>query len=49
MTTPKEPNFFSDDPVFAKGFEWYASLFDAAAPGDLATLLAGNDTWTIPA
>lgn len=35
MTTPKEPNYFSDDTVFAKGPEWYASLFDAAAPGDL--------------
>lgn len=35
MTTPKEPNFFSDDPVFAKGRDWYAALFDDAAPGDL--------------
>lgn len=35
MTTPKEPNFFSDDPVFARGMDWYSSLFAAAAPGDL--------------
>ena len=35
MTTPKEPNYFSDDDVFAKGPEWYRSLFDAAAPGDI--------------
>ncbi|MEX5730231.1 hypothetical protein Ga0609869_003584 [Rhodovulum iodosum] len=35
MTTPKEPNFFSDDAVFARGPGWYEALFDAAAPGDL--------------
>jgi hypothetical protein len=35
MTTPKEPNFFSDDGVFAKGAGWYQGLFDAAAPDDL--------------
>lgn len=35
MTTPKEPNYFSDDAVFARGPEWYAGLFAAAAPGDL--------------
>jgi hypothetical protein len=35
MTTPKEPNFFSDDPVFANGMGWYEALFDAAADGDL--------------
>ncbi len=27
MTDPKEPNFFSDDAVFAKGQDWYESLF----------------------
>jgi hypothetical protein len=32
MTTPKEPNFFSDDDVFAKGLSWYESLFEKAAP-----------------
>ena len=35
MTTPKEPNFFSDDDVHAQGLKWYAALFDDAAPGDL--------------
>ena len=35
MTTPKEPNFFSDDDVFARGIDWYRGLFDAAQPGDL--------------
>ena len=35
LTTPKEPNFFSDDAIFAKGMGWYSSLFDAAEPGDL--------------
>lgn len=35
MTTPKEPNFFSDEDVYAKGLAWYESLFDGAAEGDL--------------
>lgn len=35
MTEPKEPYFFSDDPVFAKGFEWYDRLYEGAGPGDL--------------
>lgn len=35
MTTPKEPNYFSDDDIFARGPGWYQSLFDDAAPGDL--------------
>lgn len=35
MTTPKEPNFFSDDDVFARGLGWYRGLFADAAPGDL--------------
>lgn len=35
MTTPKEPNFFSDDNVYARGADWYESLFLDAAPGDL--------------
>lgn len=33
MTTPKEPNFFSDDAVFARGADWYGQLFAAAPPG----------------
>lgn len=35
MSTPKEPNFFSDDAIYAQGLEWYRALFSAAAPGDL--------------
>lgn len=35
MTEPKEPNYFSDDDVFARGPDWYAGLFAGAAPGDL--------------
>jgi len=34
-TTPKEPNFFSDDDVYARGLDWYLDLFSSAAPGDL--------------
>jgi hypothetical protein len=33
MTTPKEPNFFSDDAdVYAQGLDWYRGLFEAAPP-----------------
>lgn len=35
MTTPKEPNYFSDDDVFARGQDWYEGLYADAAPGDL--------------
>jgi hypothetical protein len=35
MTTPKEPNFFSDDSIYAKGLGWYENLFATADPGDL--------------
>lgn len=35
ITMPKEPNFFSDDDIYARGFAWYESLFHQAAPGDL--------------
>ena len=35
MSTPKEPNFFSDDEVFAKGFDWYKGLFSEANPNDI--------------
>jgi len=34
MSTPKEPNFFSNDEVYARGLDWYAGLF-AAADGPL--------------
>jgi hypothetical protein len=30
MSRPKEPNFFSDDAVFAKGLGWYTSIFQRA-------------------
>ena len=33
MSRPKEPSFFSDDPVYARGWCWYSSLFSAAGPG----------------
>lgn len=33
MSTPKEPNLFSDDEQWERGLEWYGALF-AAAPGD---------------
>ena len=35
ITTPKEPNFFSDDDIFRRGMEWYESLFSTANPSDL--------------
>lgn len=35
LTTPKEPNFFSDDENFAKGNNWYESLFATAGPGEI--------------
>jgi hypothetical protein len=30
MSTPKEPNFFSDDDGYSRGLEWYCSLFESA-------------------
>lgn len=35
MTTPKEPNFFSDDDIYAQGMDWYLSLFKDAHAQDL--------------
>ena len=35
MSDPKEPNYFSDDAVFARGQDWYESLFEAAPCGAL--------------
>jgi hypothetical protein len=35
MTDPKEPQFFSDDSVYARGPEWYSSLFEGARQDDL--------------
>ncbi|HNR77007.1 MAG TPA: sulfotransferase [Parvularculaceae bacterium] len=33
MSEPKEPNFFSDDAVYAKGEKWYRGLFADAPAG----------------
>lgn len=33
MSHPKEPNFFSDDDVWARGLGWYRGLFGQAPPG----------------
>jgi len=35
MSRPKEPNFFSDDDVWARGMDWYQGLFADAPPGAL--------------
>jgi hypothetical protein len=35
MSRPKEPNFFSDDPVYARGLDWYSDLFACAEEGAL--------------
>lgn len=35
MTEPKEPNFFSDDAIYARSLDWYERLFVNAASGDL--------------
>lgn len=35
VTDPKEPNFFNRDDNFAKGLDWYQSLFAASRPGQL--------------
>ncbi len=35
MSEPKEPNFFSDDDNYAKGSEWYRSLFSNAHENDI--------------
>jgi hypothetical protein len=35
MSRPKEPNFFSDDEIWARGADWYAGLFAAAPAGAL--------------
>lgn len=35
MSTPKEPNFFSDEPQWKRGLDWYWKLFEPAKEGDL--------------
>lgn len=35
MSQPKEPNFFSDDDVYARGLSWYTALFAPAGDSQL--------------
>ncbi|WP_201743617.1 sulfotransferase family protein [Roseiconus nitratireducens] len=35
MSEPKEPCYFSDDPVFQLGPEWYSQCWSSPNPGDL--------------
>ena len=35
MSTPKEIYFFSDDPVYANGLDWYSKHFDNARTSDI--------------
>lgn len=35
LSEPKEPNFFSDDSEYRRGWNWYQLLFDSAAENDL--------------
>ncbi|MEL7492057.1 MAG: sulfotransferase [Pseudomonadota bacterium] len=35
MSDPKEPNFFSDDGIFANGMGWYSALFSKAGEAQL--------------
>lgn len=35
MSTPKEPNYFSDDAEYERGEQWYNALFDRAEVNDL--------------
>ena len=41
LSRPKEPNFFSDDENYARGFNWYASFFEGA---DDSLLLGESST-----
>lgn len=35
MSDPKEPNFFSNDEIYAKGDDWYINLFQEADVGEI--------------
>jgi hypothetical protein len=35
MSTPKEPNFFSDDEIYSQGLNWYSGLFANADAEDI--------------
>ncbi len=49
MSEPKEPNFFSDDDVYARGLDWYGALFadadGATRIGEASTHYAKWPTW----
>ena len=46
MTTPKEPYFFSHDEIYARGWDWYESLFDGAEGRQ--AIGEGSTTYTQP-
>ncbi|MEQ9481138.1 sulfotransferase domain-containing protein [Coleofasciculus sp. F4-SAH-05] len=52
MSVPKEPNFFGDDGCYAKGLDWYTSLFINAKShqfcGEASTFYTLNFTSTTP-
>ena len=53
VSTPKEPNFFSDDAVYEQGLWWYSSLFEsenARITGESSTHYTKQPTYplTIP-
>jgi len=35
MSTPKEPNFFSDNEAYRQGLDWYSGLFSDASAADI--------------
>lgn len=45
MSRPKEPYFFSNDEVWARGWEWYESLFEGA--GGATAIGEGSTTYTM--
>jgi len=47
MTDPKEPHFFSDDAVYARGLDWYARLFEGAEGH--AAIGEGSTSYTMSA
>ncbi|MFT7558363.1 MAG: hypothetical protein ACI93R_000257 [Flavobacteriales bacterium] len=44
MSEPKEPNFFSDDDVYAQGESWYSQLFDGHSDGHSDGQLCGESS-----
>ena len=45
MSNPKEPHFFAKDEVYARGWDWYASLFEEA--GDAKAIGDGTTGYTL--